>query len=234
MKAFIVDDSRLARSELRNLLRARPDTEVVGEAGDAASARAGLAQSQPDVLLLDIHMPGEDGFALLESLEHVPAVIFVTAYDAHALRAFEVNALDYLMKPVAPERLHQALDKVQRASTEPAQAPRSRSDHVFVRDGERCWLVRVSEVRLIEVMGNYSRLMVGPDRPIVQRPLRHFEERLDPRVFVRANRSQIINLDWVQAVAPGVGDGFIVTLRDGTEVEVSRRQARELRERLEI
>jgi len=232
VKVFIVDDSRLARAELRNLLRARAEVDVVGEAGDAHSAVAAIEESRPDVLLLDIHMPGADGFALLEKLERVPAVIFVTAYDAHALRAFEVSALDYLMKPVAAERLFQALDKVRAANAE--VAPRSRSDHVFVRDGERCWLVRLSEVRLIEVVGNYSRLLVGDERPIVPRPLRHFETRLDPRVFFRANRGQIVNLDWVQGVSPGIGDGFIVKLRDGTEVEVSRRQARELRERLEI
>ncbi len=232
MKVFIVDDARLARAELRTLLRSRPDVEVVGEAGDAARAIEAIEESRPDVLLLDIHMPGADGFELLEKLQRVPAVIFVTAYDAHALRAFEVSALDYLMKPVAAERLFQALDKVKAANS--AVPPRSRSDHVFVRDGERCWLVRLSEVRLIEVVGNYSRLLVGDERPIVPRPLRHFETRLDPRVFFRANRGQIVNLDWVQGVAPGVGDGFIVKLRDGTEVEVSRRQARELRERLEI
>jgi len=242
MKIAIVDDSRLARAELREMLAAQGDVHLVGEAANAEEARALIEREHPDLVLLDIHMPGKDGFALLDELERVPAVVFVTAYDEFALRAFEVNALDYLLKPVTPERLQRALAKYAAAAAEgdgergPGGGPRvrGRGERIFVRDGERCWFVRLADVRLLSVEGNATRLHFGRDSALLPRSLQYLEQRLDAAVFFRANRQQIVNLDWIERVDPWIGDGLRVVLKCGREVEVSRRQARELREMMEI
>jgi two-component system LytT family response regulator len=245
MNVLLVDDSRLARQELRHLLQAFPDVTVAGEARDAPSARAQLAALSPDLLLLDIHMPGETGFELLASLETAPPVIFTTAYNEHALRAFEVNALDYLLKPVHEARLAAALDKV-RAQLRPATTPEPASaslpltplteqDQVFVKDGERCWFVRLAEVRLFEINGSYTQLYFDQHRPLVPRTLAQLEARLDPKVFFRANRQQIINLNFVAGVEPWFSHSLRLTLRGGNEVvEVSRQQSVRFRELLSL
>lgn len=173
-------------------------------------------------------MPGMTGFELLERLEDVPQVIFTTAYDEFAIKAFEVNALDYLMKPIAPERLAAALARVRPPSREP------RLDQVFVRDGDKCWIVRLPDVFLLESEGNYTRLCFGNDRPLIRRSLNALEEQLDAAMFFRANRRQMINLKWIQRVDIGVAGGLMVTLRGGQSVEISRRQAAYLREILSL
>jgi two-component system LytT family response regulator len=248
MRVLLVDDSRLARAELRRLLEAFPDVEVAGEARDANEARAQLAARRPDLLLLDIHMPGETGFELLASLEAAPPVVFTTAYDAHALRAFEVNALDYLLKPVQEARLAAALDKVRaqlpapavRAAPEPAPVaapatPLTGQDQVFVKDGERCWFVRLAEVRLFEINGSYTQIYFDQHRPLIPRTLAQLEARLDPKVFFRANRQQIINLNFVAGVEPWFSHSLRLTLRGGGEVvEVSRQQSQRFRELLSL
>lgn len=235
MKTLVVDDEPLARRELRRLLAATPWVRVVGEAANVDEAEERIASLAPGLLLLDIQMPGGSGFDLLARLDHVPQVIFTTAYDQHAVRAFEVSALDYLLKPVDPTRLALALERVRRpeatATDEPAaaQAPLER---VFIRDGADCWLVRLEEVRLLASEGNYVRLHWGARTPMLARSLVGLEPRLDPRRFFRANRHQILHLDFVESIDQGVGGRLHVQLRGGPEVEVSRRQARLLRERL--
>ena len=228
MKAMIVDDEPLARRELRRLLAEFPDIEIVGEAANVAESVVGVEQWLPELLFLDIQMPGGSGFDLLARLEHVPSVIFTTAYDHHAVRAFEVNALDYLLKPIEPERLAAAIAKARSAKSEGAPAARSDStiERLFVRDGSRCWFVPLREVSLMVSEGNYVRLHWGKSRPLLARPLTSLEQRLDPARFFRANRQQIINLDFIESVEPGVGGQLHVQLRDGPEVEISRRQAR--------
>ena len=160
MNVLLVDDSRLARTELRHLLRAFPDVAIVGEARHAEEARAQLAALRPDLLLLDVQMPGQSGFELLASLDAAPHVIFTTAYDEYALQAFAVNALDYLLKPVQEARLAAALAKARArlrasAAPAPADAPDAASltaqDQVFVKDGERCWFVKLADIRLFEI-----------------------------------------------------------------------------------
>ncbi|MBT2557145.1 response regulator transcription factor [Hymenobacter sp. ISL-91] len=247
MTTLIVDDSRLARTELRHLLGAFPDITVVGEARHAAEARELLAALQPDLLLLDIHMPGETGFELLASLEAAPQVIFTTAYDEYALRAFEVNALDYLLKPVQTERLATALAKAQGQVTTPlnpapgaapaeatATTPLTENDQVFVRDGEQCWFVRLSEVRLFEISAGYTQIYFDTHRPLIPRTLQHLEQRLDARTFFRANRQQIINLKWVESIEPWFSNTLKIRLRGGPEVEVSRQQSARFRELLSL
>ena len=233
MNIYIVDDSRLARQELKTLLAGITDMQIVGENGDPRVAQQEIDTLRPDLLLLDIDMPGATGFELLESLTHVPAVIFVTAFDAHAVRAFEVNALDYLMKPVVPERLHNALDKVREVHKSKAE-PRSSDDRIFIRGDERVWLVKLRDIPLLEVVGNHTRVHIGTDRPLVPKSLKQLQDRLDPKLFVRINRAQIVNIEWIESAAPDVGDGLVLKLRNGVTVEVSRRQAQQLEESLRI
>lgn len=231
MRCLIVDDERLARSELKRLLSKHPDLEVVGEAAEAEAARRAIAESRPDLLFLDIHMPGEDGFQLLESLDSAPAVIFTTAHDEHAIRAFEVNALDYLLKPLEEDRLAAALDKArsQSASTDP-QRPLTLESRFFIKDGDRCWFVKLAEVRLFESEGNYSRVFFQNERPLVCRSLRYLEERLDKERFFRASRRHIVGLRWIRSVQPLPGGGLKIRLEGGPEVDMSRRGARLFRQ----
>ena len=172
-------------------------------------------------------MPGGSGFDLLARLEHVPRVIFTTAYDDHAVQAFEVNALDYLLKPIEPERLAGALARA-RGPLPAENAPRHAQivERLFIRDGARCWFVPLHEVSLIVADGNYVRLHWRDVRPLLGRPLSSLEERLDPQRFFRANRRQIINVEFIEAVEPGTSGQLHVQLRGGPEVEISRRQAR--------
>lgn len=236
MNIVIVEDSRLARRELRELLD-NAGHALAGEAGDVQSALSLVNRTQPDLLLLDINLPDGTGFDLLELLDFIPQVIFTTAYEQHALHAFEVNALDYLLKPIAPERLQQALERVASstaASKTAAQTGRRADEHLFIREGERCHFVKYREISLLEVDGNYVKLYFRKTRAMLPKSLNYVEARLDPAVFFRANRQQIINLENVSSIEPWVGDGLLIRLQDGTEVEASRRQARELKQRLEL
>jgi two-component system LytT family response regulator len=228
MTAIIVDDERLARLELRRLLAAHPEIEVAGEARNAEEALALIRRVAPDLIFLDIEMPGTSGFDLLEKLDEVPQVIFTTAFDQYAIRAFEVNALDYLLKPIAPDRLAAALARVR------PPAPRGKLEQVFVRDGDRCWIVPLPDIFLLESEGNYTRVCFGAERPLIRRSLNALEEQLDAGMFFRAGRRQIINLKWIQKVDIGVSGGLLVVLRGGTTVEMSRRQSVRLREILRL
>ena len=248
MNVLLVDDSRLARTELRHLLQAFPDVTVVGEARHADEARAQIQAQQPDLLLLDVQMPGQTGFELLASLDAAPHVIFTTAYDEYALRAFAVNALDYLLKPVEETRLAAALAKArtrinapvlaEAAPTGPGEespmAPLTAQDQVFVKDGERCWFVKLADVKLFEINGSYTRIHFEGHRPLIPRTLQQLEARLDPKVFFRANRQQIINLKWIAGIEPWFSNTLKLQLRDGPEVEVSRQQSVRFRELLSL
>jgi two-component system, LytTR family, response regulator len=234
MKALVVDDEALARRELRRLLADFPWLEVVGEAANIDEAVARIEALSPELIFLDIKMPGGSGFDLLARLERVPRVIFTTAHDQHAVRAFEVNALDYLLKPVEPERLAAALLKA-RNSGPPGSPPGAVLEQLFVQDGPRCWFVPLREVRLLSAENNYVRLWWGKLQPLIARPLSTIERRLDPKKFFRANRSQIINLEFIEKVDLGINGRLDVTLRTGgPEVEISRRQARLFREQMSI
>ena len=241
MKALLIDDERLARSELRRLLAAHPDIEIVGEAVDVEDAALKVAELKPGLLFLDVQMPGADGFSLLERLEPpLPAVIFTTAYDEFAVKAFEFTALDYLLKPVDPNRLIAALERLRHhASGAPGgvagQPLRlALEDKVFVREGDRCWFVAVKNIRLLESEGNYTRLHFDDQKPQLFRSLTAMEERLDPRSFFRANRKQVINLTWVEGIEPWFSGGLLVKLKGGLKVELSRRQAQDFRERMSL
>ena len=240
LKVLIVDDTRLARQELRTLLADVADVECVGEADDVPAAQTAIEKLQPDLVLLDIQMPSGTGFDVLEGLDHAPLVVFTTAYDHYAVRAFDANALDYLVKPVVPERLAAAIARARtrRAVAEPADAePRAMlgaNDQVFLRDGEQCWFVALHEISRIVVDGNYARVWFRDENALLARSLSALEARLDPALFFRANRNTLVNLRMVKNIDLAVGEGYDLTLKDGSVVEVSRRQARELRERLAL
>jgi len=234
MKVAIVDDERLARAELRRLLKPHADIAIVGEARNVEEAESLLRREPIDLLLLDIQMPDGTGFDLLERLDRVPAVVMTTAYDQHAIHAFEINALDYLLKPIAPERLAQALERARRRSPVGQSPSPVALDRVFVRDGERCWLVDVAEIRLFEAEGNYARVYFGANRPLILKSLQALEARLDPARFFRVSRSAIINLHAVENVETDVDGGLIVALKGGPAVKVSRRQSKRLRDELSL
>lgn len=245
IKALIVDDERLARSELRRLLGGFPDLTIAGEASNTKQAREQLATLSPDLLFLDVQMPGETGMEFLESLEPpVPEVIFTTAYDEFAVKAFDLNALDYLLKPVDPVRLAAAMEKLRAKhagahveSNAERLPPRDRlaaTDKVFVREGDRCWFVEVKSIRLLESEGNYTRVHFDNAQPQLFRSLNAMEERLDPKFFFRANRRQIINLSWIDQIEPWFSGGLLVHLKGGAKVELSRRQAQEFREKMSL
>jgi two-component system LytT family response regulator len=234
MKAMIIDDEPPARRELRRLLTDFSWVEVVGEAGNVDQAAELIETLTPGLLFLDIQMPGGSGFDLLTRLEHLPQVIFTTAYDEHAVRAFEVDALDYLLKPIDPARLAEALGRVKSAQAARTPQHDAALEQIFVRDGARCWFVPLREVSLLSSEGNYIRLSWGKSQPLLGRALAALEQRLDPNRFFRANRRQIINLDFIENVELGVNGRLHAQLRDGPEVEISRRQARLFKTKMSV
>jgi two-component system, LytTR family, response regulator len=240
MRALIVDDERLARKELMKLLEDHPMIEVVGEAMNAEEATQMVNELNPDLLFLDIQMPGKTGFQLLEDLDSVPLVVFTTAYDEFALKAFEVNALDYLLKPIQPERLSEAVSKLadkERAKNAAIRGPEKKlglHDQVFVKDGDRCWFVSLNNVRLFESDGNYIKVYFDNNRPMIHKSLNALDEKLDERAFFRASRKHIVNLSWVEGIEPWFNGGLMVKLRGGDKVEVSRRQAAKFKDMMSL
>ncbi|QOY88514.1 LytR/AlgR family response regulator transcription factor [Paludibaculum fermentans] len=236
MKAILVDDERLARMELRRLLAAHPEIEIVAETANAEEAEILIGSLEPDVLFLDVQMPGRSGFDLLASLDRAPHTIFVTAYDEYALRAFEFSAVDYLLKPVAPERLATALIRLKSAGpqAETAATRIPATQQIFVRDGERCWFVRLSDIALFESEGNYTRLYFAANRPLILRSLSYLEARLDPEIFFRTSRRHIVNLRLLDTITPSIDGGYDLKLVTGQQVEMSRRRAQEFREKMSI
>jgi len=176
---------------------------------------------------------------LLEELDSVPTVIFTTAYDEYALKAFEYNALDYLLKPIEPKRLEETINKLiekdrKKNAADSDKEILAESDQVFVKDGERCWFVRLEKVRLLESEGNYVRLYFEDHKPLILRTLNYLDERLDSKTFFRANRKHIVNLKWIDSIEPWLNGGLLVKLKDGHKVEVSRRQAIKFKDMLSL
>lgn len=237
MKALVIDDERLARKELIKLLDEYATMNVVDEAANADEAIELIEKHNPDLLFLDIQMPGKTGFELLEMLDTVPKVIFTTAYDEYALKAFEVNALDYLLKPIDPDRLKESLDKLEKVETKP-EVTESRKlglqDQVFVKDGDRCWFVKLGNVRYFESDGNYIKVFFDNVRPMIHKSLNALDEKLNDRDFFRASRKHIINLSWVEDIETWFNGGLMVKLRGGDKLEVSRRQAAKFKERMSL
>ncbi|MDP4116271.1 MAG: response regulator [Bacteroidota bacterium] len=239
MKAIIIDDERLARVELRRLLTPFKEIEIVDEAVNAEDAVKKIYEHNPDVIFLDIQMPGKNGFELLEELDGVPLVIFTTAYDEYALKAFDYNAMDYLLKPIEPKRLEETVKKLleryqKQQLKESDKNTLTENDQVFVKDGEKCWFVKLETVKLLESEGNYVRLYFDDHKPLILRTLNYLDERLDSKTFFRANRKHIINLKWVDSIEPWLNGGLLVKLKSGQKIEVSRRQAIKFKETLAL
>lgn len=241
--AIIIDDERLARAELKKMLQEHPEIEVLAEASNANEGIELIQQLDPQVIFLDIQMPEKNGFEMLQEIDRLPVVIFTTAHDEFAIKAFEVSAMDYLMKPIDPDRLMDAMQKLNalewKESSEgdwkrDARQILSSTDQVFVKDGEKCWFVTLSEIRLFESVGNYARVFFGNNKPLILKSLNSLEKRLDPKFFFRANRKHIVNLKMIGSVEPFFNGGLLLEIKGGEKVEVSRRQAVRFKEMMSL
>jgi len=234
MKALLIDDSKLARQELKHLLNSIDDIEVVGEAENAQVAIEKIEKLNPALIFLDIQMPGKNGFELLMELEKIPEVIFITAYDEYALEAFNHNALDYLQKPIKLERLSKAVEKAKQQLVNRKsliqEAQLGLSDQVFVKDGDNCWFIELSRIRLFQIAGNYTKVYFENENPLIPKSLSYMEQRLNEKFFFRANRQEIINLKWVDRIEPWFSGTIKVWLKGGEAVEISRRQSIKFKE----
>lgn len=240
IKTIIIDDERLAREELKSMLKDFKEIEIISEAKNGKEGVEQINELNPDLIFLDVNMPGLSGFELLKQLEEIPLVVFITAYDEYAIKAFEVDALDYILKPIDPNRLKETIKKIvskfeednleeERKELQPKKVL-TISDSVFIKDGEKCWFVELSKVRMLESEGNYVKVYFDNFKPLILRSLGSFEDRLDPDYFFRANRKFIINLKWIEKIENWFNGGLIVELKTGEKVEISRRQAIRFRE----
>lgn len=240
MKTIIIDDERLARRDLANLLSQFSEIEIVDQCSNANDAIASIEKWNPDLIFLDINMPEKSGFDLLVELESAPKVVFVTAYDEFALKAFEVNALDYLLKPVDPERLEEAINRIniEDDRSQPVnnhnQGKLGMSDQIFLKDGEKCWFVRLEDIRMFESEGNYVRVFFQNFKPLILKSLNNLNEKLDQKHFFRVSRKYIVNLSYIDKVENWFNGGLQLTLKTGEKLEVSRRQATRFKELMSL
>lgn len=228
MRTIIVDDERLAREELKSLLSKYSEIEIVGEYKNAHEARIAFETEKPDLVFMDIQMPGESGLDLLRSIVNPPRTIFVTAFDEYATKAFEVNAYDYLMKPIDPDRLDEVYSRLIEENKTPESVENSAvlrsGDPILVRDGDKVWFIKIDDVRYFESEGNYVKVHFEKFRPLILRSLNSLEDRLDDRLFFRVNRKFIVNLNHIVNIENWFNGGLQVELSCGTKVEISRRQ----------
>ena len=213
-KCLVVEDSRLARKELVQMLFETEAFDSIKVAENGEEAKAMLEQFRPNVIFLDIHLPGMNGFEFLESLDKIPKVIFTTAYDEYAIKSFDFNAIDYLLKPIKKERLEKAIAKLELyKDPQTKEYTDSPIQQVFVRDGEKCWFVKISDIRIIESVGNYSRIYFDDNKPLIQRSLNYLENVLDEKIFFRINRQQIINLSFIDKMDTWITGKLKITFR---------------------
>ena len=234
MKVIVVEDSRLAREGLLRMLDEFPELEVVGAADHPESARSLIREQHPDAVFLDIHMPGESGFDLLEKLDYAPKVIFTTAYSEYAYRSFDYNPVDYLLKPISPERLSEAIQKlgVSETSDTDSAGPFEINSKIFIKDGEHCHLVTLGSIRYFESCKNYVRVYFDDQNAFIKKALNSIEKRLPTQRFFRVSRQYVVNLHEIEAINESVGDGYELTMSDGKTLDVSRRNAMQLKKRL--
>jgi two-component system LytT family response regulator len=228
INAIIVEDSRLARNELKDLLNDIPEIEILAEAENADIAFDLINSHKPDLIFLDIQLPGKDGFQLLEMLDNVPMVIFTTAFDEFAIKSFEYNTLDYLLKPINPKRLSQAIEKVKQKLAEKTEKQEKKldfDDQIFIKDGEKCWMVKISEIYLFEVEGNYTKVFFRNEKAVLTRSLNVIEKKLPEEKYFRANRNTIFNINYIQNIENWFSGNLMIKLPNDNQVEISRRQA---------
>lgn len=239
IRAVIVEDSRLARNELKELIKNHPEIELVGEAENVDKGYELIQVERPDLLFLDINMPEKDGFQLLEMLDEVPITIFTTAFDEYAIKSFEYNALDYLLKPVSAKRFGMALEKVKtklESSQDQVGVPKklTEASQIFIKDGESCWLVRIGDISHFEIVGNYTRVFFEDKKPLLYKSLNQIEEKLPPQAFFRVNRQQIVNTNYISNVVPWFNGKLKLEMQNGDEIEVSRRQSYIFKDRMSL
>lgn len=239
IRTVIVDDEELARDRIQTLLELQPDVEVVGVCTDGPSAVELIDRTQPDLVFLDVQMPGMDGFEVVENLERtkVPAIVFVTAHDAHALRAFEIHALDFLLKPFDQTRFEKALERARGRLTQPKETvldsrlvtlleelheERKYSERLIVKSSGRVFFVRTEEIDWVEASGNYVKIHTKSDAHLLRESMKNMEAKLDPKTFVRIHRSAIVNIDHIKELEPWFHGEYIVILHDGTRLTASR------------
>jgi len=229
LRVVIVDDERLARAELRRLLAAHPQVEIVGEAEDADAALALIRETQPDLAFLDIQMPGMNGLQLAAEIDSACQFVFCTAFDSFAIDAFGLNALDYLVKPVVPERLAQTLARVRPRSDKPDTPTLPMEHPLLLKFGESARIVRLRDIHRFESVGNHAAVYTPHGRAFLLSSLSRIEQRVDPAYFVRVSRADILRLDAISRLEPDISQGMIARLHDGSEIKVSRRQAQLLK-----
>ena len=239
LKAVIVEDSRLARNELKELIKAHKEIEIIGEAENVDDAFKLINDTKPDLLFLDINMPEKDGFELLEMLSEVPITIFTTAFDEYAIKSFEYNAFDYLLKPINQKRFSTSIEKVIESISKNETATINKNENalslekqIFIKDGENCWLVKLKDISLFEIVGNYTRVYFDLKKPLIYKSLAQVEEKLPTEVFFRANRQQIININHVKKVVSWFNGKLKIEMNSGEEIEISRRQSYLFKEQL--
>lgn len=241
IRTLIVDDERLARAELKRMLKEYEDQlEIIGEASNGNEAVEMVSKMKPDLLFLDIQMPGKNGFEVLENLpEGGFEVIFTTAYDEYALKAFDYSASDYLLKPIDSQRLNQAIQRVmdgEEVQDEPLVEKKKlgRDDKIFVKDGNNYFFIPLREVKLLESVGNYVKIHAPSGKPMILRSLNSMNDILDPNTFFRANRQLMVNTDFIKELEPYFSGSLIATLTTGEKIEFSRRQTARFKSQFEL
>lgn len=230
---YLVDDELLALEELKVLLSPFEDLEIVGFSDRVDKAISECNAIKPDLIFLDINMPGKNGFEFLESLEEVREVIFVTAYDQFAIKAFEVNALDYLLKPLNPNRLADAIHRFRsriHSLENPSEKRLSADKKIFIKDGEKCHFVPVSKIYLLESVGNYVRVFYENHQPLLHKSLSYLEQKLPADLFFRANRQYMFNLDFISQIEPYFNSTLLIVMKSGHKIDLSQRQSVRFRE----
>lgn len=233
IKTILIDDEPLAIAELKTMLLQHSDITVIDTALQADEAIHKIKTQQPALIFLDINMPGKSGFDLLQELyEDTPHVIFVTAYDQFALKAFDVNALDYILKPVNADRLAEAIDKVKKQilQTTTNQNRLTIDKRIFIKDGDRCFFVPLSDIYLIESVGNYARIFYQNKKPLLHKSLNYLEHRLPESHFFRAGRQHIINIHFIKEIHPFFNNALQVEMQDGNKIDISQRQSVKFKE----
>ncbi len=232
IRTLLIDDEPLALTELQTMLRQFTEIEVIDTASDAREAVEKITTLKPALIFLDINMPGRSGFELLEELDEAPQVIFVTAYDQFAIKAFEVNALDYLLKPVNAQRLAEAVEKLKKqiALEQKNEHKLSIEKRIFIKDGDRCFFVPLAEVFLIESVGNYAKVHYQNKTPLLHKSLNYLEEKLPDTHFFRAGRQHIINIHFIKNIHPFFNNSLQVEMQNGAKIDISQRQSVKFKE----
>ncbi|MGH9345873.1 MAG: LytR/AlgR family response regulator transcription factor [Vicinamibacterales bacterium] len=249
IRTLVVDDEPIARERILSLLQQETDVEVIGECSDGLQAVSAIQQQSPDLVFLDVQMPGTDGFGVIQSIgaDRMPTVVFVTAYDEYALRAFEVHALDYLLKPFGKDRFEETLKHAREhlerrragdlgrrllALVHDLKPEPQRLDRLVVKSGGRVFFLRTDEIDWIEAAGNYVRLHLGEESHLFRETMNGMEGRLDARRFVRIHRSRIVNTEQIKELQPWFNGEYVVILRNGTRLTLSRGYREKLQEQL--